>query len=52
MLPSAFSELVLMGCSDSEREEIPNLRVELRSVFALNLLCPLPYSVTESSNLP
>lgn len=44
MLPSIFNVFVLIGCSDSEREEMPNLRVELSRVLALNLLCPLPAS--------
>lgn len=43
---------MLIGCSEPEREEMPNLRVELRRVLALNLLGPVPgSSLMESSNL-
>jgi hypothetical protein len=40
MLPYIFKLLVFIGCSDSEREEMPNFRVELSNALALNLLCP------------
>lgn len=50
MLPSAFRLRVLMGCSDSAREDMPNLRVEASRVLALNLP-RAGCSSTESSNL-
>jgi hypothetical protein len=44
MLPSIFNVFMLIGFSDYDREEIPNLRVELRRVLALNFPPAFPVS--------